>query len=135
MLRFSSLMLDGLSANVKQTIVNFSVFCILLVCIYKHVQTSKIFGRQWLFFQILCISDVCLLGDFPIKLAQNISLTGTVLYPYRDIWEKKPLLIHRHNLHHNDSWFSTEELDRILHEVQVMPLWFSIKISNGNAFS
>jgi len=35
----------------------------------------------------------------------------------RDIWEKKPLLIRRRNSQHNDGWFSTKELDRILHEV------------------
>jgi len=44
---------------------------------------------------------------------------------YRDIWEKKPLLVRRHNSQHNDGWFSTKELDRILHQVRIMPPWFS----------
>jgi len=40
---------------------------------------------------------------------------------YSDIWEKKPLLIRRHGSQHNDGWFSTKELDRILREVPFMP--------------
>jgi len=45
---------------------------------------------------------------------------------YRDIWEKKPLVIHRHRSQHNDSWFSTKEMDRILREVQVLTLVTSL---------
>ena len=41
---------------------------------------------------------------------------------YRDMWEKKPLLIRRRSSQHNSGWFSTQELDRILREVQNMSL-------------
>jgi len=50
----------------------------------------------------------------------------TVLLLYRDIWEKKPLLIHRHSSEHNDNWFSTKEMDRILHEVPCFSHEYSV---------
>ncbi|KAH3856909.1 hypothetical protein DPMN_099504 [Dreissena polymorpha] len=34
---------------------------------------------------------------------------------FSELWEKKPLLVRRHIRNYNKGWFSTEELDRILH--------------------
>ena len=36
---------------------------------------------------------------------------------FRDLWQKKPLLVRRHIETYNDGWFSTKELDRILKQV------------------
>jgi Cupin superfamily protein len=41
---------------------------------------------------------------------------------FREIWERKPLLIRRHDSNYNKGWFSTEELDHILREVS----WLTI---------
>ena len=37
-----------------------------------------------------------------------------------ELWEKKPLLVKRHQPDYNDGWFSTAELDRIMHEVRTI---------------
>jgi len=58
---------------------------------------------------------------FYVLLERQLGFMSSHTAVYRDIWEKKPLLIHRHSSQHNDSWFSTKELDRVLHEVQTVP--------------
>ncbi|KAJ8309443.1 hypothetical protein KUTeg_014317 [Tegillarca granosa] len=35
---------------------------------------------------------------------------------FKELWERKPLLVKRHLAQYNDGWFSTAELDRILRE-------------------
>lgn len=52
---------------------------------------------------------------------------------FRELWEKKPLLVKRHMRQYNDGWFSTAELDRILREENIQ---FSVNLdittySNG----
>ena len=39
--------------------------------------------------------------------------------PFRELWEKKPLLLKRHRPYYNDGLFSCAELDRILREVML----------------
>ncbi|XP_022332243.2 ribosomal oxygenase 1-like [Crassostrea virginica] len=38
---------------------------------------------------------------------------------FRELWERKPLLVQRHMALYNDGWFSTAELDKILREENV----------------
>ncbi|XP_060068982.1 ribosomal oxygenase 1-like isoform X2 [Ylistrum balloti] len=44
---------------------------------------------------------------------------------FKELWEKKPLLVKRHMKQYNDGWFSTAELDRILREENVQ---FSVNL-------
>ncbi|OWF43534.1 ribosomal oxygenase 1-like [Mizuhopecten yessoensis] len=44
---------------------------------------------------------------------------------FKELWEKKPLLVKRHMKQYNDGWFSTAELDRILREEN---LQFSVNL-------
>lgn len=67
----------------------------------------------------------------PVKYLRWFKFSCCVLCYYREIWEKKPLLIRRHDSSHNKGWFSTEELDRVLREVSRLIViasaggWFS----------
>jgi lysine-specific demethylase/histidyl-hydroxylase NO66 len=36
---------------------------------------------------------------------------------FRELWERKPLLVRRHLTSYNDGWFSTAEFDKILRQV------------------
>ncbi|XP_025103445.1 ribosomal oxygenase 1-like [Pomacea canaliculata] len=38
---------------------------------------------------------------------------------FRELWEKKPLLVKRHTPDYNSAWFSTKELDRILRQENI----------------
>lgn len=38
---------------------------------------------------------------------------------FRELWERKPLLVQRHMAQYNDGWFSTAELDKILREENI----------------
>ncbi|XP_061172709.1 ribosomal oxygenase 1-like isoform X1 [Saccostrea echinata] len=38
---------------------------------------------------------------------------------FKELWERKPLLVQRHMIQYNDGWFSTSELDRILREENI----------------
>ncbi|XP_048737323.1 ribosomal oxygenase 1-like isoform X2 [Ostrea edulis] len=38
---------------------------------------------------------------------------------FKELWERKPLLVQRHMTQYNDGWFSTAELDRILRNENV----------------
>lgn len=55
-------------------------------------------------------------GMFFHSIIQPVSVTKF----FREIWEKKPLLVRRHNAGYNDGWFSTSELDQILRNEKIM---------------
>ena len=39
------------------------------------------------------------------------------MFIFSDLWEKKPLLVKRHEMNYYDAIFSTDEMDNILREV------------------
>ena len=52
----------------------------------------------------------------------------TLLY-FREVWEKRPMVLKRHKPHYNEGWFSSEELDSILRKVWcVQPMEFDFII-------
>jgi hypothetical protein len=36
---------------------------------------------------------------------------------FREVWEQRPMVLQRHNSDYNDGWFSTQQLDSILRQV------------------
>ena len=44
---------------------------------------------------------------------------------FRELWEKKPLLIKRHNSKYNEEWFSSKDFSDILKNVssEISPLY------------
>ena len=40
-----------------------------------------------------------------------------IFFNFRELWEKKPLLVKRHTPDYNKGWFSTAEFDKILRQV------------------
>ncbi len=56
--------------------------------------------------------------DFVWHICQGFMLFCVIMILFfRDVWEKKPLLIKRRQPAYNGGWFSTKELDCILREV------------------
>jgi len=78
--------------------------CCSLICIQSCIQVG------------LLVVEYFILLLMTVKLELFASPCHSVL-ACRDIWEKKPLLIRRRSSKHNDAWFSTDELHRILCQV------------------